>query len=61
VADIDVISESAQVEQLTEEVNSTEIGTHYDIFAAYGDLPGRTRLPVTPHIALLAYLNVSNG
>jgi hypothetical protein len=53
VADLELISESAQVEQLTEEVNPDELGTRYDIVTAYGDLPGGTRSPVMAHVALL--------
>lgn len=53
VADLDLLRAAAQVETLTQEVNPADLGTRYDIIAAYGDLPGGVRSPVVPQVALL--------
>jgi len=58
VADLDAIRASAQVEQLTEPVNPADLGTRYDLIAAYGELPGGTRSPIELHAALV--LNTGN-
>ena len=53
VADIGAIRASAQVEQLAEAINFDDLGTRYDVIAAYGDWSGWTRSPVLPHVALV--------
>lgn len=53
VSELELIEASAQVEQLTEPVTPDDLGTEYDLFAAYGDLPGGTRSPVMPHVTLV--------
>jgi hypothetical protein len=34
-------------------VNPADLGKRYDLVAAYGDLPGGTHAPVTPHVAVV--------
>jgi hypothetical protein len=53
VADIEMIEGSAQVEQLTEEINPNDFGNRYDIAAGYGVWSDWTRSPVIPHVALI--------
>ncbi len=53
VPDLELIAASGQVEQLTEPVNPADLGTRYDIIAAYGDLADGERSPVVPHVSLI--------
>ena len=53
LADMDMITGSAQVEQLADSGNDAGLGVQYDIVAAYGDWPGWTRPAVTPHVSLV--------
>lgn len=53
VADLDSIRLAAQVEQLAGAADPDDLGTRYDIIAAYGDLPGGQRSPVVQQIALV--------
>lgn len=51
---LDRIRETAEVLQLDEPtVNPAELGTRFDIIAAYGEYPEWTRSPVTPHVMLV--------
>jgi hypothetical protein len=59
VAELDQLSAAARVETLAQAVNPADLGTRFDLAAAYGDLPGSTRSPVTPHIALVVNTNHS--
>lgn len=53
VSDLPLIQAAATLEQLTESFDHTDLGSRFDIIAAYGDLPGSTRSPVTFHVALV--------
>ncbi len=57
VADFDQLSDAATVETLAEAINPADLGTRFDLAAAYGDLPGGIRSPVTPYIALVVNAN----
>jgi hypothetical protein len=53
IGELSLIQDTAQVEQLTEPIDASDLGSRYDIVAAYGDLPDGLRSPVTPHIAFV--------
>jgi hypothetical protein len=53
VSDLILIEKSAQIEQLDTAIAPADLGSRFDIAAAYGDIPGGTRSPTTPHIALV--------
>jgi hypothetical protein len=53
VSDLAVIQAEAQIEQLTAPINNDDLGSHYDLATAYGDLEGGTRSPIVNHIALV--------
>ena len=53
VSDIALIENAAQIEQLDAAINPDDLGSRFEIVAAYGDIPGGTRSPITPHIALV--------
>lgn len=53
VPDRELIQQAAQLEQLADSINPDDLGTRYDIVAAYGDIPDGIRSPVVPHIALV--------
>lgn len=53
VADLAQLAAAAAVETLAGAVNPADLGMRFDLAAAYGDLPGGTRSPVTPHVALV--------
>jgi hypothetical protein len=53
VSDIALIEKSAQIEQLDAAIDPADLGNRFDIVVTYGDIPGGTRSPITPHIALV--------
>ncbi len=53
ISDLALIQAAAQVEQLTEPINTDDLGSRYDLVVAYGDIPDGTRSPTVPHIALV--------
>ncbi|MBZ0285066.1 MAG: hypothetical protein K8L97_30300 [Anaerolineae bacterium] len=53
VPDLELIRESAQIEQLNEAIQPGDLGNRYDIVVAYGDLPDGTRAAAAPTIALV--------
>ena len=53
VSDLDLIAESSSIEQLTEDPNPADIGTRFDVIAAYGKWPEATESPVLPRVALV--------
>jgi hypothetical protein len=53
VSDLALIQAATRVEQLSEPINPDDLGSRYDIVAAYGDLPDGTRSPISPHAALV--------
>lgn len=53
VNDLALIQAAAQVEQLTEPINSDDLGSRYDMVVTYGDLQGGTRSPSEHHISLI--------
>jgi hypothetical protein len=53
VAEMDMLTAAAQVEQLAEPINPDDLGNRYDLVAAYGEWSGWTRSPITPHAALI--------
>ncbi|MBI5669060.1 MAG: hypothetical protein HZC41_13730 [Chloroflexi bacterium] len=53
VADLPLLEQSAQVITLETVVNPADLGSRYDIIAAYGDLPGGQRSPVEHQVALV--------
>jgi hypothetical protein len=57
VADLALIQSSAKVEQLSDPINPSDLGSRYDLVAAYGDWSGWTRAPAPLHVSLL--LNAS--
>ncbi len=59
VSDLPLIQAAAKLEQLTESFDPTDLGSRFDIVAAYGDLPGSTRSPVTIHMALVINTTLS--
>lgn len=59
VSDLALIEGAAQVEYLIDDFDPTELGTHFDIVAAYGDLPEGIHSPITPHIAAVINTAIS--
>lgn len=53
VSDLDIISETSSIEQLTEDPNPADIGTRFDVIAAYGKWAGAMESPVLPRVALV--------
>jgi len=53
VPDLELIQETAQTKYLTEPIQPDDLGSRYDIVAAYGDFPESARAPVSPTIALI--------
>jgi len=53
MGDLAFIQASAQVEQLTDPIDANGLGNRYDLLAAYGDLSGGIRSPITPHVTLV--------
>lgn len=53
VADMALLERAAHITPLTEPVNPAELGTAYDIIAAYGTYPDSTRSPVNITYTLL--------
>lgn len=53
VADLALLQESAAIEFLAETIQPQDLGTRYDLVAAYGDFPESTRGPVTLTVALV--------
>lgn len=53
VDDLSLIEQTARVETLAAPVNPDDLGSRYDIIAAYGDLPGGQRSPIEHHVALV--------
>lgn len=59
VTDIDRIRATAQVEQLTNTVNPSDLGLLYDLVAVFGEYPGWTRTDVTPQVMFLVNPNAA--
>lgn len=53
ISDLPLLETKAQIEQLTEPVNPADLGTRYDLVAAYGELPGGTPSPMIVRVALI--------
>lgn len=53
VPDIEQIQAASEVTLITDTPNPNDIGTTFDLLAAYGDLPGGTRSPVSTHVSLV--------
>jgi hypothetical protein len=53
VSDLAVMQAAAQVEQLTEPINTDDLGSRYDLVVAYGDLAEGIHSPIVHHIALI--------
>jgi hypothetical protein len=52
VADLALIQQAAQIEQLTESFDPNDLGKRYDLVVGYGDLLGGARSPVLLHVFL---------
>src|SRR5689334_10569755 len=53
VSDLVLIEKATQIEALDTAINPADLGSRFDIAAAYGDIPDGMRSPITPHIALV--------
>ncbi len=53
IAEFDLLSAVAQVEALTEPVNPNDLGTDYDVIAAFGRWPGASLSPISPQVTLI--------
>lgn len=53
VIDLAMIQSSSQLEYLTELIAPGDMGSRYELVAAYGDLPGGTRSPITQQVSLV--------
>lgn len=53
VADLPLLEQAAQVITLGTPVNPADLGSRYDVIAAYGDLPGGQRSPIEHQVALV--------
>lgn len=60
VADIDVISNYAQIQYLTESINPDDLGVLYDIVVSYGELAGWTTTPQRINVSLILNANLSS-
>jgi hypothetical protein len=55
--DTSLISAEAQVEVLTEPINTADLGVRFDVIVTYGDLAGAAVSPLTPRVSLLVNVN----
>jgi hypothetical protein len=53
VSDLDLIAASGSVEHLIEAPNPADIGTRFDVIAAYGKWPDTTESPILTRVALV--------
>jgi len=53
VADWDLIASSGSIEQLTEAPNPADIGTRFEVIAAYGKWAGAAESPILPRVGLV--------
>ncbi|MBZ0292400.1 MAG: hypothetical protein K8L99_07505 [Anaerolineae bacterium] len=59
VSDLNLIAAKAEITQLEDTFSAADLGTRFDVIAAYGNWPGAILSPVTPTVSLVINTSVA--